>query len=57
MEFVGEAVRDHTLAAGSSEQKVTAIGIATWGVIDSKEALTSSDVSIHLFPKICAVVL
>ena len=45
MEFVGEAVKDHMLTTGSSKQKVVALGIATWGIVDNKDALTDEDVS------------
>ncbi|XP_041459667.1 transient receptor potential cation channel subfamily M member-like 2 isoform X2 [Lytechinus variegatus] len=37
MKYVGDAVRDHTLANGRSN--VVAIGIASWGVIRNREKL------------------
>ena len=45
MEFVGEAVKDHMLTTGDSEQKVVALGIATWGIIDNRDSLMAEDVS------------
>ena len=45
MAFVGEAVRDHMLTTGASEQNVVALGIATWGIVDNKESLEGEDVS------------
>lgn len=45
MKHVGEAVRDFGL---TSEGRVMAIGIASWGCIQSKEQLISADVG-HLF--------
>ena len=48
MKFVGEAVRDHMLTSGTCEQPVVALGIATWGIVDNKEALISEDVSVYL---------
>jgi hypothetical protein len=48
MEFVGEAVRDFSLSSGAVEQKVVAVGIATWGIIDNMDSLmpTEKEVSI-----------
>ena len=45
MEFVGEAVKEHMMTTGMSEQKVVALGIATWGIIDNREALIGDHVS------------
>ena len=45
MAFVGEAVRDHMLTTGESEQNVVALGIATWGIVDNKDNLEAGDVS------------
>ena len=39
MKFVGEAVREHMLETGASEQKIVALGIAAWGIIDNKDSL------------------
>ncbi|XP_060552910.1 transient receptor potential cation channel subfamily M member 2-like isoform X4 [Ruditapes philippinarum] len=39
MQFVGEAVRDHLITLGSSENNIVALGIATWGCIANREAL------------------
>ena len=45
MQFVGEAVRDHQLTAGGvTGQPVVALGIATWGIVDNKQALISDGV-------------
>ena len=41
MEFVGDAVKDFQLQAGSTEQQVVALGIATWGIVDNRESLLS----------------
>ena len=46
MAFVGEAVRDHMLTTGASEQNVVALGIATWGIVDNKDNLEAEDVSV-----------
>ena len=43
MAFVGEAVRDHMLTTGASEQNVVALGIATWGIVDNKDSLDSQE--------------
>ena len=44
IKFVGEAINEHMLTTGmSSEQNIVALGIATWGIIDNKEALIASD--------------
>ena len=43
MEFVGEAVRDYSLSSGTAEQKVVALGIATWGIIDNMDNLMPSE--------------
>ena len=43
MEFVGEAVKEHMLTAGRSEQQVVALGIATWGIVEERHMLMSHD--------------
>ena len=44
MQFVGEAVRDHLITLGSSENNIIALGIATWGCIANREALDGDGV-------------
>ena len=44
MEFVGEAVKEHTMTTGGSGQKIVALGIVTWGIVDNKENLMAEDV-------------
>ena len=46
MEFVGEAVKEHMLTTGSSDGKVVALGIASWGIVDNRNQLMSDGVSI-----------
>ena len=46
MEFVGEALKEYVLTEGVIEQPVVALGIATWGIVDNKEALISEDVRL-----------
>ncbi|KAM9424664.1 transient receptor potential cation channel subfamily M member 4-like [Pholidichthys leucotaenia] len=42
--WVGEAVRDHATAASSvSNNKVVALGIASWGLVKNKEQLVSPE--------------
>lgn len=41
MKFVGEAVREYTLSSSNLENNIVALGIATWGIVDNKEALES----------------
>jgi len=38
MKHVGEAVKEQAITFGS-EDKVNVIGIATWGIVDRKDAL------------------
>jgi len=45
MQFVGEAVQDQLSAGFKGDNKVVAIGIATWGCIANREAI-DGDVSI-----------
>ena len=40
MKHVGEAVKEQAITFGS-EDKVNVIGIATWGIVDRKDSLTS----------------
>ncbi|ESO89164.1 hypothetical protein LOTGIDRAFT_229069 [Lottia gigantea] len=55
MEFVGEAVRDHIFSTGNPEQnRVVALGIATWGVINNRLALDGEGAN-GLFPAVYAV--
>ncbi|XP_053387178.1 transient receptor potential cation channel subfamily M member 2-like isoform X2 [Mercenaria mercenaria] len=49
MQFVGEAVRDHLITLGSSENNIVALGIATWGCIANREALDGEE-DQGLFP-------
>ena len=44
MEFVGEAVKEYVLATGGSGQKVVVLGIACWGIVNNKWALTGQEV-------------
>lgn len=44
MQFVGEAVRDHLITLGSNDNKVVALGIATWGCIANRESLDGEGV-------------
>jgi len=44
MQFVGEAVQDQLSAGFKGDNKVVAIGIATWGCIANREAI-DGDVS------------
>ena len=46
MEFVGEAVKEHQLTAGRTEQQVVALGIASWGIVDNRNQLMSDGVSL-----------
>ena len=48
MAFVGEAVREHTLATGASSSNMVALGIATWGIIDNKDPLRAAEKSVSL---------
>ncbi|CAD5116686.1 DgyrCDS5550 [Dimorphilus gyrociliatus] len=41
MKFVGEAVREYTMSSANLENSIVALGIATWGIVDNKEALES----------------
>ncbi|KAJ8309654.1 hypothetical protein KUTeg_012798 [Tegillarca granosa] len=42
MRYVGEAVRDYKLTYGESSP-IVALGIATWGIVQSKESLINED--------------
>ena len=50
MEFVGEAVKEYMLTQGVIEQQIVALGIATWGIVDNKEALVDPDVRTPQLP-------
>ena len=43
MKIVGEAVNDYQMTSASSDQKIVALGIATWGIINNKKALVNPD--------------
>ncbi|XP_064619886.1 transient receptor potential cation channel subfamily M member-like 2 [Lineus longissimus] len=43
MKLVGEAVRENVMSSGGLNQKVVALGVATWGYIDNKEALEGDE--------------
>ena len=43
MKIVGEAVNDYQLTSAPSDQKIVALGIATWGIINNKKALVNPD--------------
>ena len=49
MEFVGEAANDHALVSSSTDEQVVVLGVATWGCVDNKHSLISTDVSKFLF--------
>ncbi|KAK3595123.1 hypothetical protein CHS0354_002376 [Potamilus streckersoni] len=42
MKIVGEAVKDHILTKGTSDKKIVALGIATWGCVANRECLDGS---------------
>ena len=44
MKHVGEAVKEQEITFGS-EDKVNVIGIATWGIVDRKDALIAPKVN------------
>ncbi|XP_050394392.2 transient receptor potential cation channel subfamily M member 2 [Patella vulgata] len=55
MEFVGEAVRDHIFSTGNPEQnRVVALGIASWGVISNNFALDGEG-DKGIFPAVYSV--
>ncbi|XP_066542040.1 transient receptor potential cation channel subfamily M member 2-like [Hoplias malabaricus] len=43
MKHVGKAVRDYTLSSSSVEGQVVALGVATWGVIHSRQVLINPE--------------
>ena len=43
MKIVGEAVNDYQMTSASSDQKIVALGIATWGIINNKKDLVNPD--------------
>jgi len=47
MKYVGEAVRNHTIAHGNSKPIAT-IGIAVWGCISNRKVLDKKKVRIGL---------
>ena len=46
MEFVGEAVKEYMLTQSAIEQQIVALGIATCGIVDNKDALVDPEVII-----------
>ena len=46
MQIVGEAVHEYTMAHGVEDQKLVALGIATWGIISNRFALDGEGVSL-----------
>ncbi|KAL3875814.1 hypothetical protein ACJMK2_033729, partial [Sinanodonta woodiana] len=43
MKIVGEAVRDHILTKGTTDKKIVALGIATWGCVANRKSLVGHD--------------
>ena len=50
---VGDAISDRTLKA---KNKIIAIGIAPWGIVENKDELLGKDVSACHTPKLCWLV-
>ena len=48
MKHVGEAIRDSAIARGANKNPIVAIGIATWGCVNNREALVNPKVRLHL---------
>ncbi|XP_026150464.1 transient receptor potential cation channel subfamily M member 2 [Mastacembelus armatus] len=43
MKHVGQAVRDNVLSCSSTQGRVVAIGVATWGIIHNRDSLVYSE--------------
>jgi len=56
MKYVGEAVRNHIIAHGSSKPIAT-IGIASWGCISNRELLVRNEVCTSSHCNKCCNVL